>query len=121
MKVHNFPVEKRLELFNLWSKKQEIKDNSEVAIFDFGNDIYITPYQLQDPEYIIPEWNIKIPEYLRELYPKIGKLCRVPEKDFIGYFGGIICDYTDFYYRIVLEDEPRSILHSCVGTIDFID
>lgn len=64
---------------------------------------------------------MKIPEYLRELYPKIEKLCRVPEIDFIGYFGGIICDYTDFYYRIVLEDEPRSILHSCVGTIDFID
>lgn len=83
--------------------------------------IYITPYQLQDPDYIVPEWNTKIPEYLKELYPKIGKLCRVPEKDFIGYFGGIVYDYTDFYYRIVLEDEPRSILHSCVGGIDFID
>ena len=50
----------------------------------------------------------------------IWKLCTI-DGDVIGYFAGIVCDYTDFYYRIVLEDEPRSILHSCVGKIDFID
>lgn len=119
MKVHNFPIEKRLELFNQWCKKLE--SSSEKDLFNTGNDIYITPYQLQDPGYIIPEWGIKIPENLRKLYPKIGKLCRVPEKDFIGYFSGIVCDYMNFYYRVVLEDEPRSILHSCVEKIDFID
>lgn len=53
MKVHNFPIEKRLELFNQWCKKLE--SSSEKDLFNTGNDIYITPYQLQDPGYIIPE------------------------------------------------------------------
>lgn len=121
MKVHNFQIEKRMELFNRWVKKRGERDNNFTKYFyDEGNDIYITPYQLQDPDYIIPEWNMTIPSRLRKLYNKIGKLCKI-DGDVIGYFAGIVCDYTDFYYRIVLEDEPRSILHSCVGKIDFID
>lgn len=83
-------------------------------------NIFYLKIPKEDPDYIIPEWNKTIPSCLRKLYNKIGKLCKI-DGDVIGYFAGIVCDYTDFYYRIVLEDEPRSILHSCVGKIDFID
>lgn len=56
MKVHNFQIEKRMELFNRWVKKRGERDNNFIKYFyDEGNDIYITPYQLQDPDYIIPE------------------------------------------------------------------
>ena len=127
MKVHNFQIEKRMELFNRWVKKEGEEDGDtfdgyfyDGHFYNGGNYIYITPYQLQDPNYIIPEWNITIPSDLRKLYNKIGKLCKI-DGDVIGYFAGIVCDYTDFYYRIVLEDKPESVLHSCVGNIEFIN
>lgn len=71
MKVHNFQIEKRMELFNRWVKKRGERDNNSTKYFyDRGNDIYITPYQLQDPDYIIPEWDMTIPSRLRKLYNK---------------------------------------------------
>lgn len=62
MKVHNFQIEKRMELFNRWVKKRGERDNNFTKYFyDGGNDIYITPYQLQDPDYIIPRMEYDYP------------------------------------------------------------
>lgn len=47
MKVHNFQIEKRMELFNRWVKKRGERDNNFTKYFyDGGNDIYITPISI---------------------------------------------------------------------------
>lgn len=117
MKVSNFPVEKRLYLYNKWEKELLDKSLRGDSFEWFGNFIYIDPYHLSDPTYIIPEWNSPVPKPLRELYDKIGTRCKYGRKEYI--FAGILATYEDFYYRLLADSGEEELL-TVVATLEFI-
>ena len=125
MNVSDLPSEERIRLYKEW---QEYNDNREESLdFDdpnftysvFGHDMYFTKEQLEDPNYIVPEFGMGLPDWMRELSSKIGKRCKA-HKDKVGTLIGMASSYEDYYYRIRYDD-GKTTLMSCVAPIEFFD
>ena len=129
MDVSNLPENERIELFNKWISNR--KRNGE---FDFGNEINFTKSQLSDPNYIIPEWECSLPEWVfsKKLSEMIGCKCSTgtPGGEYAdsrirGTFLGLQATYEDFYYVIKSDVDIRShnsgdiVYDTCVNGIKF--
>lgn len=125
MNVTNLSTEERIRLFNEWlefrEKYKDLEDFSQdnLGYYLEGNDIYLTKEQSEDPNYILPEWNEPLPDWVIEESKNIGKKC-IASRGVPGIFKGFVVSYADYYYLITL-DTGKDILESCVGHIQFID
>lgn len=125
MNVTNLSTEERIRLFNEWlefrEKYKDLEDFSQdnLGYYLEGNDIYLTKEQSEDPNYILPEWNESLPDWVIEESKNIGKKC-IASRGVPGIFKGFVVSYADYYYLITL-DTGKDILESCVGHIQFID
>lgn len=117
MNVTDFPIEKRLQLYNKWLQD---RDSATANCFDAyiccGNVVDLTVKEIKDPDYIIPEWKRPLPYWIKEYVNKIGSWCKIDNTK--GLFVGYSYDYTDFYYRILTS--KGITLFSCVGKIKFL-
>lgn len=81
MNVTNLSTEERIRLFNEWlefrEKYKDLEDFSQdnLGYYLEGNDIYLTKEQSEDPNYILPEWNESLPDWVIEESKNIGKKC----------------------------------------------
>ncbi len=125
MNVTNLSTEERIRLFNEWlefrEKYKDLEDFSQdnLGYYLEGNDIYLTKEQSEDPNYILPEWNESLPDWVIEESKNIGKKC-IASRGVPGIFKGFVVSYADYYYLITL-DTGKDILESCVGHIQFTD
>lgn len=131
MNVTNLSNEERERLFQEWLNfRKEIDDSDTDLSWDHpdfwyyteGNDVYLTKEQIEDPDYILPEWGQSLPDWMREESKFIGKKCRVHYKGemITVVFEGFLSSYVDYYYRVRLNDGREKLL-SCVGGLEFID
>lgn len=122
MDVTNLSLEERKALFEKWLKDVE-EYNKPRDLSDpycqyllFGHDVNITKEQLEDPDFVLLEWNEKLPDWMRKLAPKIGCRCKTEGEE--GIFLGFTSSYEDFYYRIK-KDNGDIALETCVSYIKF--
>ena len=119
MNVTNLPINRRLELFEDWYKEV----NSRNGSFSFGNEIDLTPEQINDPSYIIPEWGCGVPHWMCEekLGDKVGKLCKCNASGIEGTLLGVQCTYEDFYYKIKDKLTGEIIYDTACSHIEFLE
>lgn len=122
MNVTNLPLSDRIRIYQDWVEDIQSEYHQYSPSFDVGNEIDLTPEQLSDPDYIIPEWGCGVPTWMidERLSDKIGRKCIVKGSEESGIFLGIQCTYEDFYYKIQHED-GQIRYHSCVSKLEFLD
>lgn len=83
MNVSDLPLEERIRLYKEWQEYNDSREevvnfgDPDFAYSVFGHDMYFTKEQLEDPNYIVPEFGMGLPDWMRELSSKIGKLIKI--------------------------------------------